>query len=235
MAPINLPNGNEVSEIVLPDGSSASEVIAPDGSTVFSAIPDSNLYLRIAAYEDSRSAGSVSSIPDQAGDNDLSGSASIVDNGVNGLKSYEIDGQTISTAFSTLSQPTYIALSYEAISVDNSTSEFIYTSDGDADPRQIFNLRQPNLTTFAGSNLISSTAEDTDPHVHEAAYDGADSEQYQDDNSIASGDTGTAGLAGLQLGDGTARFYLREMLVYTADKRSNRSDVYGWLADNANL
>jgi len=41
MAPINLPDGSQVSEIVLPDGSTASEVLAPDGSTVFSAIPDS--------------------------------------------------------------------------------------------------------------------------------------------------------------------------------------------------
>jgi len=40
MAPINLPDGSQVSEIVLPDGSTASEVLAPDGSTVFSAIPD---------------------------------------------------------------------------------------------------------------------------------------------------------------------------------------------------
>jgi len=40
MAPINLPDGSQVSEIVLPDGSTASEVVAPDGSTVFSAIPD---------------------------------------------------------------------------------------------------------------------------------------------------------------------------------------------------
>jgi len=38
MAPINLPDGTEVSEIVLPDGSTASEVIAPDGSTVFSSV-----------------------------------------------------------------------------------------------------------------------------------------------------------------------------------------------------
>jgi len=41
MAPINLPDGTEVSEVILPDGSTASEVIAPDGSAVFSAIPDS--------------------------------------------------------------------------------------------------------------------------------------------------------------------------------------------------
>jgi len=41
MAPINLPDGSEVSEVILPDGTTASEVIAPDGSAVFSAIPDS--------------------------------------------------------------------------------------------------------------------------------------------------------------------------------------------------
>jgi len=41
MAPINLPDGTEVSEIVLPDGSTASEVLAPDGSRVFGGIPDS--------------------------------------------------------------------------------------------------------------------------------------------------------------------------------------------------
>jgi len=41
MAPINLPDGTEVSEVILPDGSTASEVIAPDGRTGFGAIPDS--------------------------------------------------------------------------------------------------------------------------------------------------------------------------------------------------
>jgi len=40
MAPINLPDGSEVSEVILPDGASASEVRAPDGSTVFSGIAD---------------------------------------------------------------------------------------------------------------------------------------------------------------------------------------------------
>jgi hypothetical protein len=46
MAPINLPDGSEVSEVILPDGASASEVIAPDGSAVFSAIPDESIYLQ---------------------------------------------------------------------------------------------------------------------------------------------------------------------------------------------
>jgi len=35
MAPIYLPDGSEVSEIVLPDGTSASEVIGPDGNVLF--------------------------------------------------------------------------------------------------------------------------------------------------------------------------------------------------------
>jgi len=44
MAPINLPDGTEVSEVILPDGATASEVVAPDGSTVFSGIPDSRVF-----------------------------------------------------------------------------------------------------------------------------------------------------------------------------------------------
>jgi len=43
MAPINLPDGTEVSEVILPDGAAASEVLAPDGSTVFAAIPDATV------------------------------------------------------------------------------------------------------------------------------------------------------------------------------------------------
>jgi len=43
MAPINLPDGSQVSEIVLPDGSTASEVLAPDGSRVFGGTPDSGV------------------------------------------------------------------------------------------------------------------------------------------------------------------------------------------------
>jgi len=43
MAPINLPDGTEVSEVILPDGATASEVVAPDGDRVFSVIPDSGI------------------------------------------------------------------------------------------------------------------------------------------------------------------------------------------------
>jgi len=64
MAPINLPDGSQVSEIVLPDGSTASEVLAPDGSTVFgNAIPDSVVF-----YPDS---GDLTNFSGSTGDYDI--------------------------------------------------------------------------------------------------------------------------------------------------------------------
>jgi len=65
MAPINLPDGSQVSEIVLPDGSTASKVLAPDGSTVFSAIPDSVVYQYLT------SDFTTSNWPDNEGGSDI--------------------------------------------------------------------------------------------------------------------------------------------------------------------
>jgi len=73
MAPINLPDGSQVSEIVLPDGSTASEVLAPDGSTVFSAIPDSAVFQIDATTLNLSDGDAVTSWTDQIGSNDLSG------------------------------------------------------------------------------------------------------------------------------------------------------------------
>ena len=61
-----------------------------DGSEV-SAIPDS-VVARYSAKEDERSTGNISTIDDLVGDNDLSGSAEIIEDGVNGNRSYRFDG-----------------------------------------------------------------------------------------------------------------------------------------------
>jgi len=66
MAPINLPDGTEVSEVILPDGASASEVVAPDGSTVFSAIPDSG-----ALHQWNFTEGTGTTVADDNGSLDL--------------------------------------------------------------------------------------------------------------------------------------------------------------------
>jgi len=65
MAPINLPDGTEVSEVILPDGATASEVLAPDGSTVFDAIPDTQIH-----YHNPDNF-TTSNWPDEVGDSDI--------------------------------------------------------------------------------------------------------------------------------------------------------------------
>jgi len=94
MAPINLPDGTEVSEIVLPDGSTASEVIAPDGSTVFGGIPDSVVAQVDATQLSGFSDGdTVTNRPDQTGTlPDLTGEGTYRPSAANGFASVEYDG-----------------------------------------------------------------------------------------------------------------------------------------------
>jgi len=94
MAPINLPDGTEVSEIVLPDGSTASEVLAPDGSTVFSAIPESvvSQYNALDGFTKSDEGSTVSSWSDEQGAFDVptnGGDVSITGSGINGKRSVD--------------------------------------------------------------------------------------------------------------------------------------------------
>jgi len=94
MAPINLPDGSQVSEIVLPDGSTASEVLAPDGSTVFSAIPDSAVAQLNAKQLSGFSDGdTITNRPDQTGNlSDLTGEGTYRPSAANGFASVEYDG-----------------------------------------------------------------------------------------------------------------------------------------------
>jgi hypothetical protein len=116
MAPINLPDGSQVSEIVLPDGSTASEVLAPDGSTVFSAIPDqANLYARWDANEETFSNNATGVAPtDQAGSFDATGGNGVgfTTTGPNGNNAYVFDGST------------------DYAVVPNSTTDFEFLHDG---------------------------------------------------------------------------------------------------------
>ena len=79
---INLPNGNEVEEIILPNGANAREVIGPNGERVFGgpAIPDDAvLYIPVKDEESEI-------VSDEVGDNDgdVQGSAQIVSSASDG-------------------------------------------------------------------------------------------------------------------------------------------------------
>jgi len=113
MAPINLPDGTEVSEIVLPDGSTASEVLAPDGSTVFSAIPESvvSQYNALDGFTKSDEGSTVSSWSDEQGAFDVptnGGDVSITGSGINGKRSVDFGASgnvEFQTTAPSISQP----------------------------------------------------------------------------------------------------------------------------------
>jgi len=127
MAPINLPDGTEVSEIVLPDGSTASEVLAPDGSTVFatdSVVQDFD--------PTKQSTGSIATITDQKELADLSGSsddASVVSDGINGTQSYRFDGTGSFNHLTTITTTDPFALVF-AIEYKQSVSQNLVFIDG---------------------------------------------------------------------------------------------------------
>jgi len=102
MAPINLPDGSQVSQIVLPDGSTASEVLAPDGSTVFAGIPDISMFNDVSAQywaaSTSTSAGNAgefpevsSNVPDATATNSPIFRTDVSD-GSNSFDAFEYDG-----------------------------------------------------------------------------------------------------------------------------------------------
>jgi len=113
MAPINLPDGTEVAEVILPDGTSASEVIAPDGSTVFSAIPNSvvSQYNTLDGFSASDEGTSVSSWTDEQGAFNIStngGSIEIIGSGINGKRSVDFGASgnvSFQTTSPSISQP----------------------------------------------------------------------------------------------------------------------------------
>jgi len=159
MAPINLPNGTEVSEIVLPNGQTASEVIAPDGSVVFgNAIPDS-AFLRLPLK-----AGSGTTAEDVIGSND-----GTIDSG-NWISGTWIDGQALNNDGVVLSTAPEItdttawslAFTIETTS-DVSTDERVFEYDdgslsfGFQINNGNINVRFPNSSTVIAGSVSTNT------------------------------------------------------------------------------
>jgi len=225
MAPINLPDGSQVSEIVLPDGSTASEVLAPDGSTVFSAIPDSgDLQARFAAKDESFNDGeSVTTITDQTGNGfDLTGgSPSYQKSVVNSKPVFRFDGvdDELDVNSDAISQPysVFIVLS------DNDTSSF-----GTAAAATSGKVRfQPGNGDFyrvtAGSRLDSGS-NDGSFYIWSLVFNSSSSFARQNGTEVISGDLGSNPLDGFRIGaNENNEFYfdgdIAEVLVYP-DKRT---------------
>jgi len=206
MAPINLPDGSEVSEVVLPDGSTASEVIAPDGSTVFSAIPDS-----VVEQFDARSAFPNASDGDrptkwagELGTYTATGSgATVRDGAINGFRalewtqtdeSFSVDGGT----FSDISQPFAVFAVVEPF-FSNSVGDFrsIVHRAGSANNVVLQWDDADNWNAGAGSGLAGSNT--VNRQLIAGLYDGSSSEIHEDGSST-SGDAGGKSIQSLSIG-----------------------------------
>jgi hypothetical protein len=223
MAPINLPNGNEVSEIVLPNGASASEVIAPDGSTVFSAIPDKeDLHARYDATKLSLSDGdSVSTWEDATGNGyDLIAerSPTYKTDILNNNSVVQFDSDLMTVDFSTLSQPNTIVF----VGQQNDGDDYAYFYDtNDSNNRHAAGRNNGSSwrsRTSAGS--IAGGSFDTNYSIFTSKYDGQDSVLRRNGSQIASGDLGGDGLNGYRVGDNVA-----------ADNSSTNNPLNGAIAE----
>jgi len=140
MAPINLPDGSQVSEIVLPDGSTASEVLAPDGSTVFSAIPDPE------PWQDNRwptTAGSGSTLKDDVGslDGSLGGGNWVEGTGV-GDYYYAYDGTAATD-----------------LGADSKSRMATFCNTGEGAWGAWVRIKEVNFDTIAGTDLATGKNE----------------------------------------------------------------------------
>jgi hypothetical protein len=169
MAPINLPDGTEVSEVILPDGASASAVIGPDGNTVFSTIPDGRV-ANIDASQLSLSDGDpVNTWPDTIGDfGDLQADASrtpVYDiDGMNGNSTVEMseDFFTVTTA-TEITQPFYLFAVYN--NDDAGTERFYFLHEDSGNEARMYETESNTVKLNVGGTEITGGTTDSNNHL----------------------------------------------------------------------
>jgi hypothetical protein len=194
MAPINLPDGSQVSEIVLPDGSTASEVLAPDGSTVFSAIPDSG----VARYTFNNADTSAGTAIDSWGNNDATINGATT--GVSGElgEAYDFDGTNdyVDTPVSAISGGMSISVWANASSTQNSGFASIISnreeSGASAETEIDFNTDNSEMAAYLGETEVASATLITDQWVHHClTWNGSTAEYYVDGSSVGTESVGS--------------------------------------------
>jgi len=208
MAPINLPDGTEVSEVILPDGSTASEVIAPDGRTVFgNAIPDSGLEHRYDATDIIASDGdNIGTWGDAEASDDLTQNTS---NKQPTLKTGQIGGKQVlrfdgaddflSTLYSNISQPLQIF----AVAQLRTLSDFAHLFDGGTGAESAFrpdNSSPRQLEIKAGESFFKPGDADTNENIFTVLYDGGSSVLRINGTQIGTGTVDAVNQTGLTVG-----------------------------------
>jgi len=195
------------------------------------AIPDSGLLHR---YDWSDDSTTTSTVPDLAGDADLTGSFTDLAGSINGVQAGTFDGadDIVDASYADSTQP----IERFAVISLNSTANQIIVDGFDTSVHTPYIDESGNFAIFAGSRLAGNAA-DTNNHIMTARIDGANSVYRVDGTQQASGDAGSNEPNGITAGGrNTATLYydglVGEVLDYdpTASGYS-RADVEQYLSD----
>jgi hypothetical protein len=181
------------------------ESITIDGQQVFSAAPDLPASV-VANYDATRaiSTGFISSITDQVGPHDLSGTASVISSGLNNKQTFRFDGtERMDTPTPNLGRVCVVALTFQiqgdpsAVLMihgdDTNDNVFIHTGDGGS----AYKSRVGTATT---GNTGGTT--DNDPHLAIHTFkSGGGATLEIDGTTIIDYNDGSANLDGFTLAD----------------------------------
>jgi hypothetical protein len=203
--------------------------IDSDSFQLATAIPDSGL---LHQYDWSADSTTTSSVTDQAGNADLSGNFTSFSD-INGVQAGTFDGtdDTMSAAFSTFDPVDVFAVARFEQNVDQIfvDGESVYT-------HSVWH-RSGDWHIFAGNNVDSNVAADTNSHIFGARF-GSTDELRLDGSEIFSGDAGANQPDGVTVGDRydgsaqTANATIGELLYYDPSASGySRADVETYLSD----
>jgi len=250
MAPINLPDGTEVSEVILPDGSTASEVIAPDGSAVFSAIPDSVVNNTVHLF-DARSLSlsdgdTVSTWQDEVGTADLSvgsGTPKYVANAINGAPAVAYDGvddRHDATFGSSISDPYSVFFSGRLRSRNTGSAQTAWGVNP-VPGSGFVGFQTDNGSGGYGWKINGDSDQrlgtnDTTAHIFSNLFNSGNGSLREDSSALATAnaDSDVNAFGGISLGRrsdgfGPADILITEVLVYSVNESSTQTDIENYL------
>ena len=159
---------------------------------VGSDIPDSVVAQYDASAEDST--GSINTITDLIGTFDLSGSAAVIDNGINDLKTYRFDGSvTMSNSDINIGTPNVTIMVVQKQG-SLSSSEGYYDVTGSTGNRRQLDERDSGSTyrLFHGESTAEGGTADGEPHIieHHGNANGTNDRLVVDGAEVINADVG---------------------------------------------
>ena len=179
------------------------------GNIPDSEVPQADIIEHYDAISDSQTTGSIATVPGIVNDFDLTGSGSLIDDGINGNRSYSFNGDddTFSETFeSDETQPNTAFIVLQLNDTNGNYTAF----DGINQRQELFTGQDPDVWEgFAGETLRTDISISTDPLVITIVFDGAGSiiRVNQTEGAEDIGDTDMDGITLGSLQDGSGRFW----------------------------